>query len=71
MELFFIVQKMKFSIKDFFRKLRIWSHVLKKFLMENLIFFALFLENGLHRICFSMNSAIIYGAAISPNISGG
>ena len=39
--------------------------------MENLIFFALFVENGLHRICFSMNSAIIYGAAISPNISGG
>ena len=34
---------MKFSIKDFFskcdqilRKLRIWSHLLKKFLMENL-----------------------------------
>ena len=38
-------QKMKFSIKDFFskcdqicRKLRIWSHLLKKSLMENLIF---------------------------------
>ena len=37
--------KMKFSIKDFFskcdqirRKLRIWSHLLKKSLMENLIF---------------------------------
>ena len=35
-------QKMKFSIKDFFRKcdqirrkLRIWSHLLKKSLMEN------------------------------------
>ena len=35
-------QKMKFSIKDFFskcnqirRKLRIWSHSLKKSLMEN------------------------------------
>ena len=36
---------MKFSIKDFFskcdqirRKLRIWSHLLKKALMENFIF---------------------------------
>ena len=40
-------QKMKFSIKDFFSKfdqiysfLRIWSHLLKKSLMENLIFCA-------------------------------
>ena len=39
--------KMKFSIKDFFskcdqicRKLRIWSHLLKNFLMENFIFCA-------------------------------
>ena len=38
-------KKMKFSIKDFFskcdqirRKLRIWSHLLKKSLMENFIF---------------------------------
>ena len=40
-------QKMKFSIKDFFSKcdqirrkpnLQIWSHLLKKSLMENLIF---------------------------------
>ena len=38
-------QKMKFSIKDFIskcdqirRKLRIWSHLLKKSLMENFIF---------------------------------
>ena len=37
-------QKMKFSIKDSFskcdqirKKLRIWSHLLKKSLMENLI----------------------------------
>ena len=41
------VQKVKFSIKDFFskcdqirRKLRIWSHLLKKPLMENFIFCA-------------------------------
>ena len=40
-------QKMKFSIKDFFskwdqirRKLRIWSRLLKKCLMENFIFCA-------------------------------
>ena len=39
--------KMKFFIKDFFsksdrirRKLRIWSHLLKKSLMENFIFCA-------------------------------
>ena len=38
-------QKMKFSIKDFFSKcdqirskLRIWSHLLRKPLMENFIF---------------------------------
>ena len=41
-------QKMKFSIKEFFSKydqirlkLRIWSHLLKRYLMENLIFYAL------------------------------
>ena len=38
-------QKMKFSIKDFFskydhirRKLHIWSHLLKKSVMDNFIF---------------------------------
>ena len=40
-------QKMKFSIKDLFskydqiyRKLRIWSHLLNKSLMENFVFCA-------------------------------
>ena len=40
-------QKMKFSIKDFlskcdqiYRKLWIWSHLAKRFLLENFIFFA-------------------------------
>ena len=33
---------MKFSIKDFFRKLRIWLHLLKKFLIENFIFCAVY-----------------------------
>ena len=44
------VQKMKLSIKDFFskcdqirRKLRIWSHLLKKSLMENFISWKLLL----------------------------
>ena len=44
-------QKMKFSIKDFFGKcdqirsfLRIWSHLLKKSLTENLIFCAVYAE---------------------------
>ena len=44
---FLTAQKMKFSIKDFFRKydqirsfLRIWSHLLKKSLMENFVFCA-------------------------------
>ena len=42
-------QKLKFSIKNFFSKcdqihsfMRIWSHLLKKFLMENFIFCALY-----------------------------
>ena len=45
------IQKMKFSIKDFFskcdqirRKLRIYSHLLKKSLMENFIFYAMVVE---------------------------
>ena len=43
----YTAQKMKFSIKDFLSKcnqnrsfLRIWSHLLKKSLMENFIFCA-------------------------------
>ena len=42
---FYTAQKMKFSIKDFFskcdrnrRKLRNWSHLLKKSFMENIVF---------------------------------
>ena len=45
--LFCTAQKMKFSIQDFSskcdqirRKLRIWSHLLEKSLMENFIFCA-------------------------------
>ena len=43
----YTTQKIKFSIKDFFskcdqirRKMRIWSHLLNKSLMENFIFCA-------------------------------
>ena len=40
-----IVQKMRFSIKDFFSKCkRIWSHLLEKYLMENFIFCAVTLS---------------------------
>ena len=46
---YFTVEKVKFSIKDFFSKcdqirrfLRIWSHLAKKSLMENFIFCAVF-----------------------------
>ena len=52
---YFTAQKMKFFIKDFFnkcdeirRKLRIWSHLLKKSIMENFILCAVlcsFLEH--------------------------
>ena len=31
---------MKFSIKEFLSKLRIWPHLLKKYLIENFIFCA-------------------------------
>ena len=47
----FITQKMKFYIKDFFSKcdqirsfLRLWSHLLKKYLMEKFIFSAVIAE---------------------------
>ena len=49
-------QKMKFSIEDFFRKydqirrkLQIWSHLLKKSLMENFAYFAVKILNNLSR----------------------
>ena len=58
-------QKMKFSIKDFSSKydqirslLRIWSHLLKKFLMENLIFCA---------VCLCFREAERYESSDRPN----
>ena len=51
-ESIYTAQKIKFSIKDFFSKydqirsfLRIWSHLPKKSLMENLILCAVTLSN--------------------------
>ena len=53
-------QKMKFSIKDFFSKcdqirsfMRIWSHLLKESLMENLIFCVVTLKPW-ENLCFSV-----------------
>ena len=46
----FTAQKMKFSIKDFFskcdqiRSLLIWSHLLKKSLIENFVFCAVIMK---------------------------
>ena len=58
-------QKMEFSIKDFFskwdqicRKLRIWSHLLKKTLMENFILCAVLNESFLIRIASSFTNKI-------------
>ena len=55
-ELCITAQKTKFSIKDFFskcgqirRKLRIWSYLLKKSLMENFIFCAVHLPQFLEK----------------------
>ena len=51
-------QKTKFSIKGFFSKcdqigslLRVWSHLLKKSLMENFIFCAVKLQ-----LCWAINA---------------
>ena len=52
-----LLKKIKFSIKDFFskcdqisRKLRIWSHLLKKSLMENLFFCAVRIQNPIKHL---------------------
>ena len=53
----YTVQKMKFSIKDFFSKcdqirgkLRVWPHLLKK--MENLIFCVVIVANMFIQVLF-------------------
>ena len=57
--------KMKFSIKDFFNKfdqihrfLRIWSHLLKKSLMENFTFYAVI-------IIFTVRTRILRNSSFS------
>ena len=61
-------QKMKFSVKDFFSKygqirwkMQIWSHVLKKFLMESFIFCAV---TTLQWIKFNFDSRNISNASM-------
>ena len=69
----FTAHKMKFSNKDFFSKcdqirsfLKIWSHLLKKSLMENFIFcsvFNLFKANDPFKftaVCYSVAKAAIH-----------
>ena len=76
----YAAQKMKFSIKDFFskcdhirRKLRIWSHLLKKVLIKNLIFcavlcsffsFELCLILYVYAILFQHKQPLYYSALI-------
>ena len=70
---------MKFSIQDFFskckqirRKLRIWSHLLKKFLMENFIFCAVEGENKCYvKLCILKSFQKLYkttNESISCNV---
>ena len=65
MEMAYTTQKMKFSIKDFFSKcdqirsfLRIWSHLLKKFLMENFIFCAVLKKNQSYYLRYDVVSTL-------------
>ena len=61
---FFTAQKMKFSIKGFFRKcdqirsfLRIWSCLLKKYFKENFIFCAVVLKESYSQI---LNISVVF-----------
>ena len=71
----FTPQKMKFSIKDFFSKcdqthsfLRIWSHWLKKSLMQNLIFLcSAFWEEWPWEINFHLYLSFIFHSQINRN----
>ena len=62
-------RKMKFSIKDFFskcdqirRNLRIWSHLLKRSLMENFIFSAV---DGVNYRCKGLKYRCLWESLIS------
>ena len=67
----YTAQKMKFSIKDFFgkcdqirRNLQIWSHLLKKSLLENFIFLCAVLKaflSGIKRPIFNKAAVELLG----------
>ena len=68
---------MKFSIKDFFsiydqtrRRLRIWSHLLQKSLMENLVLYAvLFTEIEKSKSFVDTKHVFLYGNRWSHSMS--
>ena len=77
---------MKFSIKDFFSKcdqirrgLRIWSHLLKKSLMKNLIFCAVYIDSVIrltqnqheprYSIAWSRNPEVLFCSILRFTIS--
>ena len=64
---YFALHKNMFSVKDFFskcgqipRKLRIWSHLLNKSLMENFIFCAALSSNSINFFIHSLKLLSIY-----------
>ena len=66
-------QKMKFSIKDFFskcdqigRKLRIWRRLLKKPVLENFIFYAVYIYIYIHSVICTHTIFTYYLAASRP-----
>ena len=66
---FYTAQKMRFSIKDFFSKcdqirsfLRIWSHLLKKSLMENFIFCEVLVK----KLKLKSDSQLVYPSQWNP-----
>ena len=68
--LHFSTQKMNFFIKDFFRKcdqirnfLRIWSHLLKKSLMENFTFCAVSIVMMISQFYYYLRKILINSQA--------
>ena len=69
-------QKTKFSIKDFFskcdhirRKSRIWSHLLKKSLMENFVFCAVYLNGNsqVAHVTYTIHNRRVWATYDFPN----
>ena len=70
-------QKIKSSIKDFFskgnqirRKLQIWSNLLKKSLMENFIFWAVYFTIFLVYVFMHLRLAVIFILSEKDNFCG-